>query len=130
VIMKWLLRLAFPALGLLLVLIFFGINDPEGQAETSDQTPEIAKTIPSFEGIVPTPVTEKGPDIVFKWRDDQGNWHYADKPPAQGAWNALAVEPATQDLDTSAPYNGLDDDWSSPYAAPFALDTDTPRNDS
>ena len=129
-IMKWLIRLAFPALGLLLALIFFGINDPEGQAKSGDQTPELADTIPSFEGVVPTPVTQEGPDIVFKWQDSEGNWHYADKPPMQGAWNALAVEPATQDLDSSASYNGFDDDWSSPYAAPFSLDTETPRNDS
>ncbi|MEX0605074.1 MAG: DUF4124 domain-containing protein [Marinobacter sp.] len=129
--MKWLIRLAFPALGLLLALIFFGINDPEGPTKTSAKPPEVAEPIPSFEGVVPTPVPQqKGPDIVFKWRDSDGSWHYADKPPAQGAWNALAVEPATQGLDASASYNGLDDDWSSPYAAPFALDTDTPRNDS
>ncbi|WP_152208503.1 DUF4124 domain-containing protein [Marinobacter changyiensis] len=129
-IIKWLIRLAFPALGLLLTLIFFGINDTDGQAKTSDKTPELAETIPSFEGVVSTPVPEKGPDIVFKWQDRQGNWHYADKPPKQGAWNALAVEPANQGLDTSASNGSFDDDWSSPYAAPFSLDTNTPRNDS
>lgn len=129
-IMKWLIRLAFPALGLLLALIFFGINDPEGPAKTSAQPPELAEPIPSFEGVVPTPMPKEGPDIVFKWQDSRGNWHYADKPPKQGAWNALAVEPANQDLDTSASYDSLDEDWSSPYAAPFSLETETPRNDS
>lgn len=129
-IMKWLIRLAFPALGLLLALIFFGINDPEGQAKSGNRTPALADVIPSFEGVVPTPVPQEGPAIVFKWQDSEGNWHYADKPPVQGAWNALAVEPATQDLDSSTSYNGLDDDWSSPYAAPFSLDTEVPRNDS
>ncbi len=31
--MKWLIRLSFPALGLLLLLIFFGLNDPEQVSE-------------------------------------------------------------------------------------------------
>ncbi len=27
--MKWLIRLSFPALGLLLLMIFFGLGDPD-----------------------------------------------------------------------------------------------------
>ena len=27
-LMKWLIRLAFPALGVLVALMFFGLNDP------------------------------------------------------------------------------------------------------
>ena len=33
-LMKWLIRLAFPALGVLVALMFFGLNDP---AETTSE---------------------------------------------------------------------------------------------
>lgn len=127
--MQWLIRLAFPALGLLLVLIFFGINDPETTSQPSQPTVEAAETMPSFEGLVPTPVPKDGPQIVFKWRDDDGGWHYADRPPEQGSWNALAVEPSAQDFTSPMPTDDPDD-WQSPYAAPFSLDADRPRNDT
>lgn len=120
-IMRWLIRLAFPALGLLLLLILFGIHDPEPSAGKPDTTTETAD-MPSFEGLVPTPVDKDGPEIVFKWRDTDGSWHYADRPPERGAWNALAIEPGPDGAtpeDTKKPGT---DDWQAPYSAPFALD--------
>ncbi|WP_404367571.1 DUF4124 domain-containing protein [Marinobacter sp.] len=126
-IMRWLFRLAFPALGLLLVLIFFGINDSD-VSSPSDGTSADA-VIPSFEGEVPPPLPDEGPEIVFKWRDTEGNWHYADRPPDQGTWNALAIEPAPG-KDGPFARRAEDDDWTSPYSAPFHLDTPDSRNDS
>lgn len=117
-IMKWLIRLSFPALGLLLLLIFFGLNDPEQVSEpvAEEEQPEI----PAFEGLVPSPIPTEGPEIVFKWQDTDGNWHYADQPPAQGPWNALAIErpdPVPRKPQTISP----EDDWQSPYQAPYSL---------
>ena len=126
-IMRWLIRLAFPALGLLLVLIFFGINDPE--TATQPSAAQVDTRIPAFEGEVPAPIPDHGPAIVFKWQDTDGNWHYADKPPKQGPWNALAIEPGPGTT-TPGPAPGSPDDWQSPYSAPFSLRQDLPHNDS
>lgn len=116
--MKWLIRLAFPALGLLVLLIFFGLGDPEKVSEPAvQQQPE---EIPTFEGLLPSPIPTDGPDIVFKWQDTDGNWHYADQPPAQGPWNALAIErPDASPGDKRR--SDADNDWKSPYQAPFSL---------
>lgn len=127
-LMKWLIRLAFPALGVLVALVFFGINDPANTATEPAET-EANVDIPSFEGLVPSPVPTEGPDIVFKWQDSDGSWHYADQPPPQGPWNALAIEradnkalrPQAADPET---------DWQSPYRAPFSLSPDTANNGS
>ncbi|MDV2078378.1 DUF4124 domain-containing protein [Marinobacter xestospongiae] len=123
-IMRWLIRLAFPALGLLLLLIFFGITDPETVAST-DATESPDEQIPAFEGLVPSPVPLDGPDVIFKWQDSDGGWHYADSPPEKGPWNALAVEPnqGLPNLSSGDP----ETDWQSPYHAPFAL---SPGKDS
>lgn len=121
-ITRWLIRLAFPALGLLLVLISFGISDPEKAASEAAAEPQ-GDDIPAFEGLVPNPIPLDGPDIVFKWQDSDGGWHYADQPPPQGAWNALAIEPSRQGSANS----GLETDWQAPYHAPFTL---SPGKDS
>ncbi|HTN34993.1 MAG TPA: DUF4124 domain-containing protein [Marinobacter sp.] len=122
-IMKWLIRISFPALGLLLLLIFFGINDPEQISAPGTDT-EKSDKIPAFEGLVPSPITTTGPDIIFKWRDTNGNWHYADQPPEHGPWNALAIERTDKGLFQNQPTNP-DTDWQSPYRAPFSLAPDT-----
>lgn len=82
---RWLIRLAFPALGLLVALMIFGVKAPDNPSSDPEQTPE-STTIPSFEALVPAPVTPPGPEIVFKWQDADGSWHYADQPlkPATG----------------------------------------------
>lgn len=116
--MRWLIRLAFPALGLLLLLISFGINDPETVANPESSKPTDPE-IPAFEGLVPSPAPLDGPDIVFKWQDNDGGWHYADRPPAQGPWNALAIEPTPQPRQGAN--EAAESDWQSPYHAPFAL---------
>lgn len=118
--MRWMIRLAFPALGLLLLLILFGIHDPQPSAGKPAPKTETAD-MPSFEGLVPTPVEEKGPEIVFKWQDNDGSWHYADRPPKRGAWNALAIDPGPDPAMPNDKKPGKDD-WQSPYSAPFALD--------
>ncbi|MGC8119953.1 DUF4124 domain-containing protein [Marinobacter sp. VGCF2001] len=123
---KWLIRLSFPALGLLLLLIFFGLGDPQQVSEPAKT--EQAENIPSFEGLLPSPIPTEGPDIVFKWQDTDGNWHYADQPPAQGPWNALAIErpePGARQRQTINP----EDDWQAPYQAPYSLNG-TPANGS
>lgn len=125
-LMKWLIRLAFPALGLLVLLIFFGLGDP-------DQVPEAAANeepapIPAFEGLLPSPIPTEGPEIVFKWQDTDGNWHYADQPPAQGPWNALAIERPDPPRDSTRA--DADVDWQSPYQAPFSLNGSPANNGS
>ncbi|MDP4548121.1 MAG: DUF4124 domain-containing protein [Marinobacter sp.] len=127
-LMKWLIRLAFPALGLLLLLIFFGLGDPEKVAEPvrNAETPE---TLPPFEGLVPSPAPTNGPDIVFKWKDTDGHWHYADQPPAQGQWNALAIE-RSESASKKPPSAGAGDDWQTPYSAPFSLNSPAYKRES
>lgn len=122
-IIRWLIRLAFPALGLLMVLIFFGINDPHPVTESTP--PPTESGIPSFEGMVPSPVPTEGPEIVFKWQDSDGSWHFADRPPESGAWNALAIEPSNNYAQPVTEQADPETDWQSPYQAPFAL---TPRS--
>jgi len=130
VIMKWLLRLAFPALGLLLALIyFFGLDDPQTVAPPDQNQPQSQEDIPAFEGLVPTPVPAEGPDIIFKWQDTDGHWHYADQPPPHGNWNTLAIErPSDEPFSTPPADSG--DDWQTPYQAPFSLTPDTGSNGS
>lgn len=126
-LMKWLIRLAFPALGLLLLLMFFGLGDPD---QVSTQAPaQQAKVIPAFEGLLPSPVPTDGPDIVFKWQDTDGNWHYADQPPATGPWNALAIE-RTSPSPVEERATDPDNDWQSPYRAPFSLNGSPANNGS
>ncbi|WP_322873898.1 MULTISPECIES: DUF4124 domain-containing protein [Marinobacter] len=120
---RWAFRLAFPALGLLIVLMFFGIKEPAPQTASTTEEPE---TAPSFEGVVPNPVPDDGPDIVFKWQDTDGSWHYADKPPTDRNWNALAVDPASTGVN-GEPEVMTEPDWQSPYAAPFSLSADNIR---
>ena len=124
---KWLVRLSFPALGLLLLLIFFGLNDPEQVSEPVAE--EAQPEIPAFEGLVPSPIPTNGPDIVFKWKDINGNWHYADQPPAQGQWNTLAIVRREQNR-SPAPAGTPEADWQSPYSAPFSLAPNTGSNGS
>ncbi|MBW0148570.1 DUF4124 domain-containing protein [Marinobacter arenosus] len=116
--MKWLIRLSFPALGLLLLLIFFGLQAPEQVSEPVAE--ETQPEIPAFEGLVPSPVTTDGPDIVFKWQDTDGSWHYADQPPANGPWNTLAIERPEKELSRNRATDP-ETDWQSPYSAPFSL---------
>ena len=127
-LMKWLIRLAFPALGVLLMLIFFGIDDP---ADTTPKPPseDFAREIPAFEGLVPSPITTEGPEIVFKWQDSDGGWHYADSPPDSGRWNALAIEHADESKRPNASSDPASD-WQSPYRAPFSLGAHPGNNGS
>lgn len=126
-LMKWLIRLAFPALGLLLILIFFGLGDPE---QVSEPDADLAThEIPAFEGLLPSPIATEGPEVVFKWQDTEGNWHYADQPPAKGPWNTLAIErPGTGPREN--PPRDSDDDWQAPYKAPFSLENNPANNGS
>lgn len=126
-LMKWLIRLAFPALGLLLMLIFFGLGGPQ---QVSEPTTDIEiQEIPAFEGLLPSPIETNGPEIVFKWQDTDGNWHYGDQPPAQGPWNALAIDQpsaVSRENQTDDP----SDDWQAPYKAPFSLDSNPANHGS
>lgn len=128
-LMKWLIRLAFPALGVLVALMVFGLNDPASTAIEPAETEEASAEIPSFEGLVPSPVPTEGPDIVFKWQDSDGSWHYADTPPAQGPWNALAIERGGS-KSARPPVADPETDWQSPYRAPFSLSPDTANSGS
>lgn len=125
--MKWLIRLAFPALGLLLVLIFFGIGSPD--QVSAPKFGGINSEIPAFEQLIPEPIATDGPEIIFKWQDIEGNWHYADTPPAEGQWNALAIEGRTAGRRQDLPGNP-EADWQAPYRAPFSLDDRPVKNDS
>ncbi|KXS53455.1 MAG: hypothetical protein AWU57_2165 [Marinobacter sp. T13-3] len=125
--MKWLIRLAFPALGLLLVLIFFGIGNP-GQVSVPTFV-GMDSDIPAFEQLIPEPVDTEGPEIIFKWQDIEGNWHYADTPPADGKWNALAIEGREAGQREDRP-GAPNTDWQAPYRAPFSLDDQPVKNES
>ncbi|MDY6814488.1 MAG: DUF4124 domain-containing protein [Pseudomonadota bacterium] len=118
--MKWLIRLSFPALAFLLVLMFFGIDDPREVSQPVADNQEPEQEIPAFEGLVPSPVPTEGPEIIFKWQDTDGNWHYADQPPARGPWNTLAIERPDK-ARAGSPAQDSESDWQSPYSAPFSL---------
>ena len=109
---KWLVRLAFPALGVLLLLMMFGLEAPE-QVTKPIATELKPADIPAFETLVPEAIAIDTPDIIFKWQDTDGSWHYADKPPPQGSWNTLAIERPEKSRTTA--------DWQSPYNAPFNM---------
>jgi hypothetical protein len=126
--MKWLIRLAFPALGVLLVLIFFGIGDPTDTMPTQINSATTGK-IPAFEELVPSPISTEGPEIIFRWQDHDGGWHYADLPPETGHWNALAIDRADEFKRPNANADPASD-WQSPYTAPFSLGNDPANNDS
>ncbi|MGO1500267.1 MAG: DUF4124 domain-containing protein [Marinobacter sp.] len=126
-IIKWLVRLSFPALGFLMLLMVFGLNDPNQASEPVAE--ETQPEIPAFEGLVPSPIPTEGPDIVFKWQDTDGSWHYADQPPEQGSWNALAIE-RTDKSRSSARAGSPETDWQSPYSAPFSLSPSAVSNGS
>lgn len=125
-IMRWLIRLAFPALGLLLLLIFFGINDPQ-KLVSSPSADSANKGIPAFEGQVPSPIPDSGPSVIFKWQDSSGGWHYADSPPQRGQWNALTVKPSPR---SSSSLSQPPADWQAPYHAPFSMDPAAAGKDS
>ena len=117
---KWLVRLAFPALGALVLMIVFGLGTPEQQAAKPLAKETKPTDIPAFETLVPDSVVIESPDIIFKWQDTDGNWHYADQPPPQGPWNTLAIERPTQSRG-SAGNAESGADWQAPYTAPFNM---------
>ncbi|TGN38057.1 DUF4124 domain-containing protein [Marinobacter confluentis] len=127
-VMKWLIRLAFPALGVLVMLIFFGLGDPTETTPAAQDSAD-AEEIPAFEGLVPSPIPTEGPEIVFKWQDSDGGWHYADSPPETGHWNALAIERADQPNGPSGNSDPVSD-WQSPYSAPFSMNSGPVNNGS
>jgi len=82
---KWAIRLLFAgAVTLLLATPWLLAKHNENRA---------AQDMPSFESVVPPPLHEKGPRVVYKWQDDKGVWHYADQPPANHAWKAITIAP-------------------------------------
>ncbi|GGY73597.1 DUF4124 domain-containing protein [Marinobacter zhanjiangensis] len=127
---RWLIRLAFPALAVLVGFIVYGVKAPDNPAGQSPEQSE-SDTIPSFEAVVPAPVIPEGPEIVFKWQDEDGGWHYADQPPAEGPWYTLTVDPGpeTRPATPDGP-DPADEDLNSPYSAPFSLGPRYPENGS
>lgn len=129
---RWLIRLAFPALGILVALIVIGVRAPENPVKP-EATNAANSTIPSFEALVPAPAQSDEPDIVFKWQDSDGGWHYADHPPSEGPWHALAIEPTRDSLDAPASGGFGEPDYrelESPYSAPFPMMPLLPGNGS
>ncbi|PFG10098.1 MULTISPECIES: DUF4124 domain-containing protein [unclassified Marinobacter] len=117
---KWLVRLAFPALGVLVLLIVLGLGTPEQQVAQPLAKETKPTDIPAFETLVPDSVVIESPDIIFKWQDTDGNWHYADQPPPRGPWNTLAIErptPSRGVTGSAEPGAG----WQTPYTAPFNM---------
>lgn len=83
---KWLLRLIF-----ILVVALIAYVPALLQKK---QTGTAATPMPSFESVVPAPIKDGGPHVVYKWQEN-GVWHYADKPPANHSWETLTVRPET-----------------------------------
>ena len=83
---KWLLRLIF-----ILVVALLAYMPALFQKKKNEST---ATPLPSFESVVPPPIKDGGPHVVYKWQEN-GVWHYADKPPANHAWEPLTVNPDT-----------------------------------
>lgn len=127
---RWLIRLAFPALAVLIALLVVGVKAPQNTAKTEVTNQQPTPVIPAFEAVVPVPVTSAEPDIVFKWQDSDGGWHYADQPPAEGRWNALAIEPGRSSLPSDQQETPETPDLYAPYAAPFNLQPQLPENGS
>lgn len=88
---KWLLRLIF-ILAVALIAYVPALLQKK-QAGTA------ATPMPSFESVVPAPIKDGGPHIVYKWQEN-GVWHYADKPPTNHAWETLTVRPETNLMST------------------------------
>ncbi|MFE8071188.1 DUF4124 domain-containing protein [Marinobacteraceae bacterium S3BR75-40.1] len=84
--LKWTLRLLIPALLILALALPFWLKKPNG---------EPVAELPSFESLVPAPVTDSGPDVFYKWQDAQGSWHYSDTPPENIQADAITVDPNT-----------------------------------
>lgn len=118
-ITKWLVRLAFPALGVLVLLIVFGLGTPEQVAQPLAKEAK-STDIPAFETLLPASVELDSADIIFKWQDTNGNWHYADQPPPQGPWNTLAIERPMSPRGAAANAEP-EADWQAPYTAPFNM---------
>lgn len=57
------------------------------------QSNTAAQALPSFESVVPPPLREPGPRVVYKWRDNKGVLHYADQPPSNHRWQAITLGP-------------------------------------
>lgn len=81
----WALRLLFAGAVLLLLATPWLLAQHDKQ-----QAPQ---NLPSFESVVPPPLHAKGPQIVYKWQDDKGGWHYADRPPRNHVWKVITVSP-------------------------------------
>ncbi|WP_228151317.1 DUF4124 domain-containing protein [Tamilnaduibacter salinus] len=114
---RWLFRLSFPALGVVVGLILFGIHDP-APTEPESSSAEDPEPVTNLEGIVPTQIEDEGPDIVFKWQSRDGSWHYADSPPDHTAWNVIAIDPKGIAPPETQPE---EDELRTPYEAPFSL---------
>lgn len=52
---------------------------------------EQATKPPAFESLVPAPVFEPGPEVVFKWQDPSGTWHYGDTSPEEQIPTVLSL---------------------------------------
>ncbi|MDX5299880.1 MAG: DUF4124 domain-containing protein [Gammaproteobacteria bacterium] len=86
--LKWILRLAIPAALVAALAAPFFLNAPNGKP---------VMKLPAFEDLVPIPGTPSPGDLqlVYKWRDAQGQVHYSDQPPADTPWETLTVDPGT-----------------------------------
>jgi len=52
------------------------------------------------------PVAESSPahnPLLYKWRDDRGNWQVSDQPPAEGPYETVRVDPDTNVLPAGVP---------------------------
>ncbi len=106
---KWAIRLLFAgAVILLLATPWLLAKHNESRA---------AQDMPSFESVVPPPLHEKGPQVVYKWQDSKGVWHYADQPPANHAWKAITVAPGNNVMPTTPKKNEPVGSASAPQGA-------------
>lgn len=64
----------------------------------SPASPEQALDAPAFESLVPPPLFQSEPNVVFKWQDSSGAWHYGDTPPAEGIPRAINLSPPAPQL--------------------------------
>lgn len=108
--MKSLLKLIFLVAVLMLAAPFAlqssDIQWPQSLSKLLEQMPLLSKLTATFETVeteksVPdrnsgTSVQSDISTSIYRWQDEQGQWHYSDKPPKDQTSESVVLEPVNQ----------------------------------